>query len=1087
MKFTQQDLISIVEKASTINDRLSDRFIPDDLQSNGKSIDMLLEHWCLLCTQGDGDEFAKRLAWDNLDIDRVRRVLGNVKLADEKSLPSWAETLREVLQTNVSIEEPSSYRYLEPENPLSFEEFYLPFVEVGIQKLINRVADNYQLLSPVAQITLERSLLKEIALISLQTLEFEFSLFSALKQSGLMRLFAQVQGNSAKTQYQNFIKTVTGESLLSFLNKYSVLARLLTTKLDFWVENTAEFIDRLASDLPIINSTFAKNFIQVAEIETGLSDAHNQGKSVIKITFICGIKLIYKPRTVGLEAAYFDLLGWFNQHNCPLPFKLLKVINCNTYGWVEYAEHLPCESEIAAQRYYQRAGMLICLLYILGETDGHYENLIASGEYPVLIDTETLIHPDACRFVEDGQELAAEFLANRQIWRSVLRSRLLPTWEFKADRNIAYDLSALGGGKEENFLKVRKWKDINTDNMAGYYEFVPLVGANTVSLNGIILSANDYVNQIVDGCQQMYHFLLQWRVVLLANDSPLAALANQQVRIMFRDTEIYGQLMRKTLQPKFLQSGVDRSIELDVLSRAFLMVDTKPEVWAVKQMEIQGIEQLDFPYFSTASDSTDFILSSELRIKNFFRRASYQQVIFQLHQLSDADLVQQTGLIRAALYSRVVGKMGGDAATSEITSSLDDEEFPLLTSAEIVEEAIAIGKEIAQRAIQGANGSATWISLAYIPNAQRLQLQTLEYGLYDGTSGIALFLAALAKVTGETEYRDLALAALQPLAEILENEKSQFVARMVNEIGIGGASGLASIVYALVRVSQFVDAPELLNIAKVIASLITPEIIERDRTFDILAGSAGAILGLLTLHSVIKEPVILDTAIACGNHLLDRHSTCPNSGLKAWQTVTSQLLTGFSHGAAGIAYALLRLYQSTSNPMFLKAAQEAQAYEASVFSASAKNWPDLRSNQSDSEPNFMTSWCHGAPGIGLARLGSLEILKTDQILQEIANAADTTRQFGLQSIDHLCCGNFGRIELLIVAAQKLSCPDLSELAQKQSSYLIARAKHLGHFSLFPQIEGDFYSPSFFRGTAGIGYQLLRLAYPTLLPSVLLWD
>jgi lantibiotic modifying enzyme len=32
-----------------------------------------------------------------------------------------------------------------------------------------------------------------------------------------------------------------------------------------------------------------------------------------------------------------------------------------------------------------------------------------------------------------------------------------------------------------------------------------------------------------------------------------------------------------------------------------------------------------------------------------------------------------------------------------------------------------------------------------------------------------------------------------------------------------------------------------------------------------------------------------------------------------------------------------------------------------------------------------------------------------------------------------------------------------------------------------------YQPGFFQGMAGIGYALLRLAHPDLLPSVLLWE
>jgi lantibiotic modifying enzyme len=44
------------------------------------------------------------------------------------------------------------------------------------------------------------------------------------------------------------------------------------------------------------------------------------------------------------------------------------------------------------KRYYQRAGQLLCLLYVLGANDCHNENLIACGEHPVLVDLETLMH-----------------------------------------------------------------------------------------------------------------------------------------------------------------------------------------------------------------------------------------------------------------------------------------------------------------------------------------------------------------------------------------------------------------------------------------------------------------------------------------------------------------------------------------------------------------------------------------------------------------------------------------------------------------------------------------------------------------------
>jgi lantibiotic modifying enzyme len=108
----------------------------------------------------------------------------------------------------------------------------------------------------------------------------------------------------------------------------------------------------------------------------------------------------------------------------------------------------------------------------------------------------------------------------------------------------------------------------------------------------------------------------------------------------------------------------------------------------------------------------------------------------------------------------------------------------------------------------------------------------------------------------------------------------------------------------------------------------------------------------------------------------------------------------------------------------------------------------------------------------LVILGNLE---TPEIHGEIAIALNTTLKFGLQDIDHPCCGNCGRIELLLVAAQK------------QATWVVARAKQAGAFHLFPNLPKDVYNPGFFQGTAGIGYELLRLAYLNILPSALLWD
>ncbi len=53
-------------------------------------------------------------------------------------------------------------------------------------------------------------------------------------------------------------------------------------------------------------------------------------------------------------------------------------------------------------------------------------------------------------------------------------------------------------------------------------------------------------------------------------------------------------------------------------------------------------------------------------------------------------------------------------------------------------------------------------------------------------------------------------------------------------------------------------------------------------------------------------------------------------------------LTGFSHGAAGITYALLRLYAVTGQDELRRAALDGIAHETALFDPARANWPDLR-------------------------------------------------------------------------------------------------------------------------------------------------
>lgn len=1143
----QFNLTDIVKQSRSLCEQLSEGLFQDNLPQNYPSTlpsvlnDEQLARWCQVVAKGDWAEFQKRLQWDGLDINTIRSRLSSPPLAEAQPLPGWALTLERIMQTASSWkfdneDMPQSVRaVIEPQNPMPFEDLLLPALHVAHQQLmarskakLSRPEGLFSRMSSSAYQSLLRHLLCQIIKLCSQTLDFEFTEFRPIGYRILSLLGSTIELPSGDTQYRAFVQQLLQDGMLSFFQKYPVLGKLLATQIDFWVEATTEFLQRLEADYLVIQRVFSKqqsdlplDLGEVIEIKPNLSDPHHQGRSVIALTFVSGLKLVYKPKNLSLEVAYNQLLEWCNQHFCPLPWRLLKVIDRQTHGWVEFIEHLPCTTEAEAKRFYQRSGMLLCLLYVLGANDCHYENLIASGEHPMLVDIETLMHPEA-KQIQAAPEITIMRPIYQKFWDSVLRTGLLPRWKFNG--RIAYDISGLGSVDPQSMpSQVPCWKSINRDDMhQGYQDITMPIEKNIAILDGVPLSPNHYLDQLIAGFEEFYRFGCQQRQALLASEA-LATLQGQPVRFLFRTTNVYTTILQNTLAPKFLQNGVERSIELNILARAFLISQTKSNIWPIFHSELRAMEQCDIPYFSTHSNSTALKIVQDMPvIEDYFEAASFNRVIDRLQKLSESDLCYQVKLIQETFTARVArsldsfsealpeispkspsktfsrSKKSGDNTSLKLDNYLT---YSPLTGEQLVSAASAISEKIENHAIQQADGSTYWIGLNYVPQAERFQLQPLEMSLYDGSCGIALFLAALDYIKNTDKFYSLILGALQNLRNILQLDlKSK--TRLAQRMGIGGITGLGSIIYALVKINYFLGASPsktsdtktshiktrgklkstLLEDARLVAQLLTPEMIAADRQLDVMSGSAGAMLGLLTLYQATLDPTLLEKAILCGQHLI-AHRTSTDGLPKAWKNFAERPLTGFSHGAAGIAYALLQLYAVTQDREYLAAAIEGIEYERRVKLPTAANWPDFRSPQEASK--LMVSWCNGAAGIGLGRLGGLSLLATDIVYQDIEVALQTTQRYGF-GVDRLCCGNFGRIELLVVAAQKLSRPELLESAKQQAAWIVDRANQAPEYVLAPSAKPIF-SPGFFAGTAGIGYELLRLAFPEVFPSVLLLE
>jgi type 2 lantibiotic biosynthesis protein LanM len=344
-----------------------------------------------------------------------------------------------------------------------------------------------------------------------------------------------------------------------------------------------------------------------------------------------------------------------------------------------------------------------------------------------------------------------------------------------------------------------------------------------------------------------------------------------------------------------------------------------------------------------------------------------------------------------------------------------------------------------------------------------------------------VFLAAQARYANDTVSRELALKALAAGRLQIAQPSAP---RWARGLGIGGASGLGSIIYALTVISELLAEPSLIQDALGVSNLFSNELIAADRSLDVIAGSAGGILGLLALYRKTQSKEVLAKAIACGEHLL-RQPRLGDSGKRSWAVlgISEAPLTGFSHGAAGFAYALSSLAKVSGRQEFESAAQECIAYEDSCYSKEAFNWPDLRISDATA---FPSQWCHGAVGIGLARIAASRAgeTKAATILSDIKHAVQNTTANWPQHVDTLCCGTLGTIELLAAAGELLNQPTLVHLSDQRLAQIISNRHEQGDYTWN---AGDTaFNLGLFRGLSGVGYTILRKLDPTL-PNILMWE
>ena len=264
----------------------------------------------------------------------------------------------------------------------------------------------------------------------------------------------------------------------------------------------------------------------------------------------------------------------------------------------------------------------------------------------------------------------------------------------------------------------------------------------------------------------------------------------------------------------------------------------------------------------------------------------------RLSSFGRSDLSRQRALILSALNAPPERKSEGGSPADPLRAVCE------------------IGDALVASAVRFGDAAA-WVHVVEQGGGTPRRIEQVGPWLYDGLLGIALFLAQLAKATGDARYAATAAAAAR--------EARRQVRRDAHP-GAGVFDGLGGLVYAFSHLALLLDDETLLSDAETAAEAVVPSIEGRLISGDLVAGSAGLALAGLSLDAVRSSEASRRLLKACEVDLVGMANGALDARLP--------FARGASHGWSGVLLALARLQAARPDPDLAEAVGRAVALDA---------------------------------------------------------------------------------------------------------------------------------------------------------------
>ncbi|EQK48724.1 type 2 lantibiotic biosynthesis LanM family protein [[Clostridium] bifermentans ATCC 19299] len=851
------------------------------------------------------------------------------------------------------------------------------------------------------------------------------------------RIISDLEYNKKIERFGKII--TTNEYLEYFDKKYCLLVDSLSYELKNLAIYQREICINYKNESYAIESILIKKLGKICGIECSKGDLHN-GKSVAIVSFENG-NLIYKPRNEANTILLKQMVDFLSSESEVKDFKFTEFYTNGNHSWEKIILQEPCKSIDEVEKYYYRAGVYLAAFYFLGSFDMHHENVISSGQYPVIIDTETITKA----LLNDDVDLDPKDLRV-----SVLNTSFIPyvNDENVLDVNISAIFSEQGESKRTQQILVK-----DEENNVYYEEVNIEINEEKNIVNIEDMSKIDIVRareKLISGFYDASRYAINNKSSFMKLVEDFCNKNNLTFRQLLRSTQVYYQFIYASNHPEIIQNEVERDDLLGILSNNF--VASKFGFLRV-QHEISELKRGNIPLYYSISNSCDLYSNGTVVCKNYFKEAANETILNKIRNFDDSLLEYQVELIKKSIAivqtedkfgytvvknTDVDGNMTQDYLTSNVKYWVD---------------------YLKKMEFKITENNSTLLSLRISKNKRLFSFDNLTYELYENGM-FPLFMLYYGKENKDKDAIDCSVR----LTELLINnyQRIRLVEKNKRKFNLSVYTGIGALMYTTYNFYKVTNNKKYLNEFIKIALDITIDVNSMDY--------------ILTEEYLYLEGVISSLYLICKIY---RDSKC-NQIYEELKKSINKLIhdfeidkydgVGFAHGIGGIAVAFSEFYRLTYDEKILDIVYKLILKENYIIDSGT--W----------EEKDIYTWCNGKSGILLTRkliydnlqsgLGNKKI-DFEEELNKYNSWIFDDEFFNLDNMC-LCHGTFGNIEI----AKYLIENDKNEIIMQK-----IRKKYFEKFEDLEWIKGfDYNLEQFMLGNMGIAYVMLELLFD--IPSIL---